>query len=220
MKYWIALVFVSITLAGVLLYSAYNKGKEVKEKEWQDKFALYEQQVVLKNDSLDAVISDQQRVIDSLKAIKPVIVTKYIRETAQIDSSLKADSSKENAISLYRTKLSDLDVVPNGLPDLTVREIGFGAKFFVELQEKRELLFNADDVIIKQDDLISTLTDANKGLNQQVQLLRTQISTSTEQEESFWKDRFPVILGGGLGYDVDRKTVVPTVGIFFGIRIN
>lgn len=46
-------------------------------------------------------------------------------------------------------------------------------------------------------------------------------NTIVEQEEAgFWYKRFPVIIGGGLGYDIDRKTIVPTVGIYIGIRIN
>lgn len=220
MKQWLIIIGMSAVIAGMLLYSAYNRGKETKDKEWQKKFQTYEQEVQAYNLKLHETIEQQTKVIDSLKAIKPKIITKYVKEATQIDSSLAQDSTKENATRLYRTKLSDLSVKPDTLPDLTVREIGWGAKFFLELQAKRELLLNRDDVIMKQDDLISSLTEANKGLHEEIGLLKLQINNLPEEEDSFWEDRFPVIIGGGIGYDINQKTIVPTVGIYFGIRIN
>lgn len=41
-----------------------------------------------------------------------------------------------------------------------------------------------------------------------------------EKEESFWSNRFPVIIGVGLGYDIDNKRIAPNIGIMWGIRIN
>ena len=49
----------------------------------------------------------------------------------------------------------------------------------------------------------------------------TVTNTVVQTEEvGFWNNRFPVIIGVGIGYDIDRKTITPNIGLYWGIRIN
>lgn len=53
--------------------------------------------------------------------------------------------------------------------------------------------------------------------------LREKTITNTvtvEKDKSFWDDRFPVILGGGIGYDINKKDMSVNFGIYVGVRIN
>jgi len=216
MKTQIILAIIVIILGIVSHYGFYELGKSSKDKEWKAKIKLYKQEVNKKEVEFNLSIMGLEHTIDSLKALQPKIVFKYLRQTQEIDSILSSDTTRNTATGLYREKLALLEIKPDTTQDLTVREIGWGAKNFIELQEKRELLFNCYDVVKEQDNLVDTLKFANQNLVKKIGLLELE---NTDTEPSWFYRRFGFFLGAGYGYDFNTKQVNPQVGIYFGINL-
>lgn len=216
MKQNFFLYLIIAVLFGVVLYGAYNKGRDVEKRIWQQKYDLDISQANFRADSLDGIVKRLLKDLDSLKNIPAKIIVEYKERQAEIDSTLASDSTQ--AIPLYRNGLSELDVIPDETPILTNREVGLGAGFFLELKTKRELLFSSYDLQLKQEDIIDKLRQANKELIKENTLLR--LKPVVRDEESIWNHRFPLIIGGGVGYDIDRKQIGGSVGVYWGVRIG
>lgn len=225
MKQWLTITAVALFLAGVLLYSIYDRGYDKGYAKASDKakklLEKYEKENQRFKDSLQIVMDGLSDTILVLQNQKPKIIYKYKLVQQEIDSSIAQDSAK--ATDKYRIGLSELGVVPDQTPDLTYREIGFGAKFFSELMQKTELLAVSDHIQTEQQQQISTLSEAYKSSKREIELLKAKNQQEIEQlktDKSFWEDRFPLTVGGGLGYDFNHKQVIPMVGVIWGIRIN
>lgn len=216
MKQNLFLYIIIAVLFGVIVFSAYQKGKDAEKRIWQQKYDLDIAKANFKADSLDKVVQKLLKNLDSLKNLPAKIIEVERERQDQIDSTIKKDSSK--AIVEYRKGLISLGTLPDSGVVLTNREIGFGAKYFSQLQSKIDLLDVAYQLQLKQDDIIGTLRATNKELIKENHLLKTQ--NNEKDSESFWDNRFPLILGGGVGYDLDRKVISGSIGIYWGVRIN
>ena len=208
MKTYLISIVIALIIGGFIGYSFHpdDKSQEVIQK--------YEKQLAGAKDSLNKIIQIKQREIDSLKSLEPQIIIKYREKRQNIDSVIATDST--NAIGEYREGLKTLNVLPDNSKDLTYREIGFGAKFFNQLRENIDLTLLKDQINAKQESL-------NKQLQSKIEILLSEnelLKLKECDEPSFWYKRFPIILGGGIGYDIEKKNMSVNFGIYFGIRIN
>lgn len=208
MKTYLISLVIALIIGGFIAWSLHPDDKS------QEVIAQYQQRVKEVQDSLAQVIKTKQQEIDSLKSLEPKIIIKYKDKQHFIDSTIAKDST--NSIKEYRNGLLTLNVIPDSSKDLTFREIGFGAKFFNKLQESIDLILLKDQINDKQSLMIKQLQQKADILYEENELLKLKEC----EEPSFWYKRFPVIIGTGIGYDVDRKIIIPTVGIYIGIRIN
>lgn len=203
-----------ITLVIGLLLGGYVAWSWKPDKDISQIIQKYEDRIKASKDSLNQIIQVKQKEIDSLKSLEPKIIIRYKEKQQNIDSVIAVDSL--NSIIEYRSGLKLLGVDPDEDKNLTYREIGFGAKFFNKLQESIDLLLLKDNINQKQGLIIQQLKDKADLLISENELLKLKEC----EEPSFWYKRFPVIFGGGIGYDIDRKAISLNVGLYFGIRIN
>lgn len=172
----------------------------------------YQNRIAFLKDSLDNVISEQLKEIDSLKSLEPKIVYKYKVKEASIDSSIAADSTQ--SITEYRSGLASLGTKPDDTKQLTYREIGFGAKYFNQLKGSIDLML-VKDLVNQKQSLI------NKQLQSKVDILMDENELLKLKEcdpPGFFYKRFIPYLGIGLSYN--GKTVEPALQLGFGVRIN
>ena len=207
-KTYLIALGICLVIGGFIGYSIHADDKS------QEVIAKYEKRVKQVQDSLAQIIDIKQKEIDSLKSLEPKIIFKYKEKQQNIDFVIAVDSPK--SIIEYRNGLKSLGVEPDLAKDLTFREVGFGAKFFNELNESIDLLLHKNQINQKQELIINQLKDKADLLISENELLKLKECP----EPSFWYKRFPVILGGGIGYDIDKKDISINLGIYFGVRIN
>ena len=207
-KTYLIALGICLVIGGFIGYSIHPNDKS------NEVIAKYQKRIEKVQDSLSQVIRVKQLEIDSLKSLEPRIIVKYKTIKESIDSTIAKDST--NSIPEYRKGLELLGTHSDNTKDLTYREIGFGAKYFTQLKEAIDLILLKDQISDKQQTLINQMQS-----KLDVALSETELLKLREPEEpSFWYKRFPVIIGVGIGYDIDRKTITPNIGLYWGIRIN
>jgi len=211
------IIIAVILILAVSHLSTYYLGHQTGEAKGlkQLNSILVESNRVVENNLI--VINNLKYKVDSLQALQPKIIYKYFTKTQEVDSILTFDTTKGTAINLYRNNLALLEIKPDTSLDLTTKEIGWGAKNFIELQEKRELLFNCYGVVKEQETMLDTLSYSNLALIKKNSILEQQ--ASLKPEPSWWYKRFGFFIGGGYGYDLNTKQVNPQVGVYFGVNI-
>ncbi len=225
MKQWMTLVLVSMALAGVLLYSAYQRGYDRGKSEAITKcdklIQNYEKETKRIQDSLQFIFDGLSDTILALQNQKQKIIIKYKLIEKEIDSLISQDSTQ--SIPQYRLNMNVLGVSPDETTGLTYREIGFGAKFFTELRAKREEKLILEEIDRQKTEQLTTMNEALKSSKRENELQKLKHKQEIEQmktDKSFWEDRFPLVIGGGLGYDFNHKQVMPIIGVIWGVRIN
>ena len=176
---------------------------------------------------------DSLAVEDSLKGIKIIALNKQKealtaqmeQETARIDSSIAKDSA--NAIPEYRKQLEMLSIAPSKAPQLTLKEISYGALFMGELRGLRLKIgiYEGEETeyagrIADLQSIVKTYKD--KYSSQQILTYYANQSAKFYQDKyesttSFWYNRFNVSLSVG-GFWTGTN-FYPGIGITTGISI-
>lgn len=204
-----------IIASGLLLYSAFTLGKMTEEKKWikeQSELISYYDSAVT---SLNKDLAYLKQKADSLWRLKQEIIIKWKIKEVEIHQAIAQDSSV--VVQEYRNGLTSLDVPPDKTPDLSKREIGFGALFFNELKYKREDVAACNEINQTKDEIVDKLKLQNNNLVGEVATLKSRLRT--EGKDSFWKNRIIPVIGAGGFYTQEGKF---DIGFFigYGIRIN
>jgi len=174
--------------------------------------ANYQKRLEAIQDSVTQVIGVYQLEIDSLKALRPIIITKYRTTKEQISETILKDSA--NSIPEYRKGLNSLGTIPDDTPNLTFREIGFGALYFNGLLEKIEQLDLSEKISDRRELMVKQWALKYESALGEIELLKMKEC----EPPSFWYKRFIAYLGVGINYD--GKLIAPGLQLGFGIRIN
>ena len=206
MKTQLIMMGICLVIGGFIGWSLHpdDKSNEV--------IANYQKRLEAIQDSVTQVIGVYQLEIDSLKALRPIIITKYRTTKEQINETILKDSA--NSIPEYRKGLNSLGTIPDDTPNLTFREIGFGAVHFNQLSASIEQLELAEKISNRQDIMLKQWALKYGSALSEVELLKMKEC----EAPSFWYKRFIAYLGVGINYD--GKLIAPGLQLGVGIRIN
>ena len=206
MKTQLIMMGICLVIGGFIGWSLHpdDKSNEI--------IAKYEKRLEATQDSITQVTRVFQLEIDSLKALRPIIITKYHTTKEQINETIAKDSL--NSIPEYRKGLTNLGTIPDSTSNLTFREIGFGALYFNGLLEKIEQLDLAEKISDRQDIMLKQWALKYESALGEVELLKMKEC----EAPGFWYKRFIAYLGCGINYD--GKLIAPGLQIGVGIRIN
>lgn len=211
------LIIGMIIVSGLLLCSAFILGKMTEEKKWikeQSELISYYDSAVT---SLDKELTYLKQIADSLWKAKQEIIIKWKIKEVEIHQTIAQDSSV--VVQEYRNGLTSLNVPPDKTPDLSKREIGFGALFFNELKYKREDVANCNEINQTKDEIVNKLKLQNNNLVGEVATLKFRLHAEENKQDSFWENRIIPVIGAGGLYTQESKF---DIGFFigYGIRIN
>jgi len=233
LKTLILACIISVALTGLFCYwmQSKNDGIGLLESQIriieQEKKELDEQIMISEGiiQNLNSLVGNKVETIDSLKSIIARIRRQSFQKQLEIDSLIAFDSSK--AVEQYRLALETLGVIPDMADRLTLREIGYGAKFLfgysgmqlqIHLQEQafnelESLLSLKESIITEQINIISTSKKILKKTGLEVDLYKSAYEDATR----FWANRISLVIGGTSNYV--NGTVHFGVGATLGIKI-
>lgn len=182
--------------------------------------AVGEQKISLLKD----LAGTQRFKIDSLEVELIKIKQLYRLKGKTIDSLIAKDST--NAIEQYRLALQNLGVIPDMSERLTLREIGYGAKFISEIPSinlQLSILEMTNKNYERLDSIrIATIAEYEKQEIKYDRLIRngthqTEVYRQAyENATRFWANRIIVYLGVGANYN---ETIKPGLQLGVGIKI-
>src|SRR5690606_13135474 len=140
--------------------------------------------------------------IGKLQAEKETVKETVQDDITEIDVAIEVDCS--NAIVKYRDNLFLLGYVPHQSDYLTSREIGLGAKLFLEFNGRRLQLTNNDTLIARYKSVVKEKYKQRENkeiLTHNGSQAAKYYQDLYEDTQGFFYDRFIVYAGIGAGYD-------------------
>ena len=232
---WKALIFTciaSVVITGLFCYLMEHKDNlllNVHIKMLEDERDSLKAEIELSDEIISEFerLADEQEIeIESLESIIKELKLQTIVKQDEIDSLIFYDSL--NAIAEYRKGLKTLGTYTDSNPQLTLSEIGYGAKYFAECAGLRLQINYNDSVFHKirelirtKDEIISEFKKTNANLEKlaiDTELQNAAYKSELERMNSFWHKRFIFYAGYGLILHNGTVAAGPSAGI--GIRIN
>ena len=176
-----------------------------KEKDSLDAQVLVSYGII---ENLNGLIGYKVETIDSLMMVLRRIRRQSHNRQMEIDSLIASDSSR--AIQQYRIALETLGVIPDMSARLTLREIGYGAKFLSDYQgmqlqvhlqaeafnELELLIILKEDVITEQKNIIIS----KEKKVEQTEMESDLYKAAYEDVTRFMANRIVVVAGGTTVY--------------------
>ena len=210
------IVGIAFFLVGILLMKSCSKEGDLQATLNNLKEKLKTEQTARESKELE--ITALHKANDSLAAVKQQIKKQIVYRDREIDENIAKDSSR--AIVEYRRSLQDNDYLPDGNTNLTLREIGIGAKLMAKVPKLELTIRIQDEIIFNKDKIIEDDAFIKESYKESLRIKDLEIfewQSLFEDTQSFWYDRFVIVAGVGGGYT--GTNVYPFLGVTVGVKI-
>lgn len=217
---YLAVAIVSLILGGMIFKSCFSKETDLQTSLNNIKVELQKEQ-----DNRNQLENENKRMkasYDSLEAVKQKEIIRTAEREREIDENIAGDSTR--ARIEFNQALTENGEIPDPLPDnlnyVSYRDLGLSAKLMMKLPRvgmQLNICEQQVDTLLEayeNHQFIKKSYESSLGIHKRE---TKKLEIELERRNSFWYDRFAIVVGGGAGYD--GTAVRPHVGVTVGVKV-